>query len=122
MYKVPLSLVAQIGFQDDYRRLEINERLCTPDKCRCYKEIKSRQKVLDVQDTVIIKALLDSQGPASPGDIHKMTGIPRTTVYDRLKRLEQKDLPWTQVVVYSKDPLTYGVYKNETNELSRQVK
>ena len=42
MYRIPLSIVSRVGHADsrtDYsHRMEINECLCTPENCRCYKE------------------------------------------------------------------------------------
>lgn len=38
MYKIPLSLIQEVGFSDSYQKLRINECLCTPEKCRCYEE------------------------------------------------------------------------------------
>ncbi len=37
MYKIPLSLVVRI-LSINYGLMQINECLCTPDKCRCYEE------------------------------------------------------------------------------------
>ncbi len=37
MYKVPLSVVAEVRAVD-YRKMEINECLCTKDMCLCYEE------------------------------------------------------------------------------------
>ena len=40
MYAIPLALVAEIG-RIDYHNMEINECLCTPVNCRCYRENQS---------------------------------------------------------------------------------
>jgi hypothetical protein len=38
MYKIPYSVVAGVGSQNDYRRMDINECLCIKENCRCYEE------------------------------------------------------------------------------------
>ena len=37
MYKIPLSMTAKVN-QVNYTKMQINECLCTENKCRCYEE------------------------------------------------------------------------------------